>query len=394
MARLNAIGTHDHLLLAPGRGAPADQTSLLLSVLLGVGLLALTLTAISPSVQGEREPILVAGLAGLLCAQALVVMRILLGRRRNATLRSDLLATQARLYVIVSNLSGAVLVEDDRGRIVLINEAFCRMFLHDRRPAEFLGRERARVVAAIADQFWYPEQFGERRLALLSLGPPLTGDELSMVDGRTLEFDFVPVTMEGRTLGYLWVFRNITERKLREAELFRLATTDALIGIYNRRYFLEQLVLEVSRIRRFGEPGTLLMADLDHFKEVNDRHGHATGDAVLKHFVAIARGTLRKIDFIGRIGGEEFAIFLPGSDAAGALETAERLRLKLAASAVATCTGPVQVTVSIGVTIVSSSDTIPDPILSRADQALYAAKAAGRNRVRLHLPDEVELTQT
>jgi diguanylate cyclase (GGDEF)-like protein len=268
------------------------------------------------------------------------------------------------------------------------------MFLHDRRPAEFLGNERARVVAAIADQFWYPEQFSERRVALLSLGPPLTDDELSMVDGRTLEFDFVPVTMEKRTLGYLWVFRDITERKLREAELFRLATTDALIGIYNRRYFLEQLDLEVSRISRFGEPGTLLMADLDHFKEVNDRHGHATGDAVLKHFVAIARETLRKIDFIGRIGGEEFAIFLPGSDAAGALETAERLRARLAASAVPTGTGPVRVTVSIGVTIVSASDTTPDPILSRADQALYAAKAAGRNRVRLQLPEEAELTQT
>jgi len=298
-------------------------------------------------------------------------------------IRADLLTTQARLYAVIANLSGGVMVEDDGGRIVLINETFCANFSLATRAEALLGTTRARIAEAMAAELTRPERFDARMAELLSLGKPSTGEEIAMADGRTLECDYAPVQAAGRTLGHLWFFRDITERKEKELEMFRLATTDALTGVHNRRYFLEQLGQALSRMTRFREPATLLMTDLDHFKHVNDVHGHAAGDAVLRHFAAITRATLRKIDFVGRLGGEEFAIFLPGSDAAGALETAERLRSRLAESPAQTPVGPILVTVSIGVTQVTDYDLTPDPLLSRADHALYAAKAAGRNRVEL-----------
>lgn len=297
--------------------------------------------------------------------------------------RADLLTTQARLYAVIANLSGGVMVEDDGGRIVLINETFCRNFRLGARADALLGTERARVAAAMAGELTHPDRLDARMAELLSRGKASAGEEIAMTDGRTLECDYAPVEAAGRALGHLWFFRDITERKEKELEMFRLATTDALTGVHNRRYFLEQLAQALSRMHRFREPATLLMTDLDYFKQVNDLHGHAAGDAVLRHFAAIARATLRKIDFIGRLGGEEFALFLPGSDAAGALETAERLRANLADSPALTPAGPILVTVSIGVTQVSEYDVTPDPLLSRADRALYAAKAAGRNRVEL-----------
>jgi len=297
--------------------------------------------------------------------------------------RADLLTTQARLYAVIANLSGGVMVEDDSGRIVLINETFCENFRLGPRPEALLGTERARLAAAMAAELAHPDRFNVRMAELLSRGKASAGEEIAMAGGRTLECDYAPVEAAGRTLGHLWFFRDITERKEKELEMFRLATTDALTGVHNRRYFLEQLAQALSRMHRFREPATLLMTDLDYFKQVNDLHGHAAGDAVLRHFAAIARATLRKIDFIGRLGGEEFALFLPGSDAAGALETAERLRSHLADNPAMTPVGPIQVTVSIGVAQVTDYDLTPDPLLSRADHALYAAKAAGRNRVEL-----------
>lgn len=218
-------------------------------------------------------------------------------------------------------------------------------------------------------------------------GRAIAGEEFLMADGRTLECDYAPIEADGRVLGHQWFFRDITERKEKESEMFRLATTDALTGVHNRRHFLALLTQELSRLNRFGEPAALLMTDLDYFKQVNDMHGHAAGDAVLGHFAAIARATLRRIDFIGRLGGEEFAIFLPGSDVPGGLETAERLRRKLAENPIKTALGSsISVTVSIGVTPVVKSDFSPDPLLSRADHALYAAKAKGRNCVELFTP--------
>lgn len=173
------------------------------------------------------------------------------------------------------------------------------------------------------------------------------------------------------------------ELRDQEAELIRLATTDSLTEVFNRRHFLEQLVAQIARLQRLGESCALLMLDLDHFKQVNDTYGHAVGDEVLRHFARLACRGLRQIDLVGRIGGEEFAVLLPGEGMDGAMKAAERIRQSIASEPTPTSTaaGMVGVTVSIGVTRLATTDTGPDTALGRADTALYRAKAAGRNRV-------------
>jgi len=184
------------------------------------------------------------------------------------------------------------------------------------------------------------------------------------------------------------IVQDITERKALEMELRRLATTDPLTDLANRRHFLAQVDLELELLQRYAKPAALLMIDLDHFKQVNDAYGHAAGDAVLRHFAAIARRILRKVDLLGRLGGEEFAALLPGTDAEGAQQLAERLRQTVADSQVHTVSGgAIQVTISIGVTLFALTDANADTVLARADRALYRAKEQGRNRVEIDAPE-------
>lgn len=179
------------------------------------------------------------------------------------------------------------------------------------------------------------------------------------------------------------------EGKRMEAELVAMATTDFLTGLVNRRNFMARMEEELARLKRFDiERAAILMLDLDHFKRVNDDFGHAAGDAVLKHFAALVRAELRKIDTGGRVGGEEFAILLLGADLAAATQFAERLRAKVAATPLDHAGRDIAVTVSIGIATLDASDPNADAALTRADAALYDAKHAGRNRVRARATPE------
>lgn len=200
--------------------------------------------------------------------------------------------------------------------------------------------------------------------------------------GFPVEMTVSPMERGGERTGAVVVFRDISERKRLEAELQALATTDALTGLPNRRHFLAQLDQEAARIRRFdGAAVALLMLDLDHFKAINDSHGHATGDKVLQNFGRAVLDSLRKTDMAGRLGGEEFAILLVGTGQQEAQDFAERLRKHIAETAVAFNGGRLHYTVSIGVTTLRPDDASIDDTLARADDALYRAKGKGRNAV-------------
>lgn len=166
-------------------------------------------------------------------------------------------------------------------------------------------------------------------------------------------------------------------------ELRHLAEIDPLTAVFNRRAVLSLLDKGISNAQRSQVPLPVLVLDLDHFKLINDTYGHQGGDEALRHFVRIAQQCLRKEDVIGRIGGEEFAVFLPNADGEGALALAQRLRGLLAATPLLTASArPVTMTVSIGVTLSESGDT-PEIALQRADAAMYLAKQRGRNRVEM-----------
>lgn len=165
-------------------------------------------------------------------------------------------------------------------------------------------------------------------------------------------------------------------------ELARLAATDHLTGVANRRHFLVHLQLEFTRSRRLGRPFGLLILDIDLFKPINDRYGHLVGDDAIRAVMHACRGSIREIDFLGRIGGEEFAVLLPETDLAEARVAAERIRLAVAQTDFrGEGSEPIPLTVSIGVTEPAAADSEGLNVLGRADKALYDAKRSGRNCV-------------
>ncbi len=180
---------------------------------------------------------------------------------------------------------------------------------------------------------------------------------------------------------------DFAESKRLEAELLAMATTDFLTGLANRRHFMGKMDTELARLKRVDiTRAAVLMLDLDNFKRVNDQHGHAAGDAVLKQCADLVRGELRRIDTGGRLGGEEFAILLLDADLGAAETFAERLRAKISHASIEHDGKTLSVTISIGITILHGDDATADNALLRADEALYAAKKEGRNRVRVSLP--------
>jgi two-component system cell cycle response regulator len=166
----------------------------------------------------------------------------------------------------------------------------------------------------------------------------------------------------------------------------RLALTDPLTGAPNRLYFNQRLSRELRRLRRFGGALSLLSLDIDNFKQINDRHGHSTGDAVLQEFVRrIGESLPRDSDWYARMGGEEFSVVLDGTDIPGAATVAERVRQSIADTPMKTSTALLEVTVSIGVSGLSAgadrADCTIESLLQLADRRLYASKQSGRNRV-------------
>ncbi|MCX2863143.1 GGDEF domain-containing protein [Paucibacter sp. PLA-PC-4] len=162
----------------------------------------------------------------------------------------------------------------------------------------------------------------------------------------------------------------------------RHATLDSLTGTFNRRYFLELVEREWSRAKRYEMSCALLLMDVDHFKQVNDRFGHLCGDQLLREIAEVSSETLRQPDVLARFGGEEFIVFLPHTDPLGALDVAERIRERIEALDFSWRGELVPVSASLGVAALHAEHITLDHLISDADEALYVAKSAGRNCVR------------
>lgn len=180
------------------------------------------------------------------------------------------------------------------------------------------------------------------------------------------------------------IVRDISENKKTEEELLRLAATDPLTGAFNRREFTSLAERDALRAQRYNRPLAILIFDLDHFKRLNDTYGHAAGDKALQRFTTLCCNALRTVDIFGRWGGEEFVALLPETDADGAAVIAERLRKIVADNSFEFGGHKISFTVSIGVAQYRDTETSIEGPLARADQAIYDAKKAGRNRIAIY----------
>ena len=189
----------------------------------------------------------------------------------------------------------------------------------------------------------------------------------------------------GEVTHFVAIERDVTEQKELERQLETLSRTDPLTGLLNRRSLEDYLAKEYSRFERHGTKFSALLLDIDHFKSINDRYGHSSGDRVLKMLADSCTASLRKYDVMARYGGEEFCVILPNTNGDKAAVLAEKLRTRIAARTAKVGAGEVRVTASIGLSEVQATDKNPGAILERADAALYEAKQSGRNRVCLSL---------
>jgi diguanylate cyclase (GGDEF)-like protein len=177
-----------------------------------------------------------------------------------------------------------------------------------------------------------------------------------------------------------------------ELELRLLAGTDSLTGLMSRRQFLSVAQGDVERAKRYNKPLSCLVIDIDHFKAINDNYGHAVGDIVLQRVAAVCKSELRGGDYVGRIGGEEFAIILPETAMLDAFIVAERFLATLAATDIKVAGHEIRVTASVGIADYAAVEGTLDQLLQAADIAMYDAKNSGRNRVVWYLPGDLQVT--
>ena len=317
----------------------------------------------------------------------LTVLPVVAEQQRRRNRMRDLVTSEARYRLLSDHVSDVIIHMSQRGTIRYASPAITHLTGHV--PEQLHGvdfrqivteEHRAAVAAAWSAAVASPGEPVGVEFQALTLGGP----------SRWFETHFRAVTNEnGEVDGLVCVTRDISQRKRIEEDLSRAALTDPLTGIPNRRAFFETAervgALGVEppahdRVRVLGVPSALAVVDIDYFKQVNDRYGHAVGDRVLRAFAEAAVAAVRSTDFVARIGGEEFAVLLPDTELVHAEKVCQRLAKAVNALAVDTPQGPVKITISAGI---AALGTHPDAALAAADSALYRAKAEGRARLRV-----------
>jgi diguanylate cyclase (GGDEF)-like protein/PAS domain S-box-containing protein len=283
---------------------------------------------------------------------------------------------------ITSELGEGLLVLDRNGRLVFINPEAERQLGWSREELalddvhERIHNHRGLGVPAASC----------RVLKVLRTGKKERVDEDRFLhrDGHSFPVGYTaaPITRDGEVTGVVAVFQDITEKKRLSQRLYHLATHDPVTGLHNRSELERRIDEEVGRALRYKRPVSVFMIDLDHFKRVNDEHGHQAGDTVLRRFADLLRAETRKSDYVARYGGEEFIVILPETTLAMAVELAERLCGAIAARPFRLDDGVlISLSASLGVANLPAHGASDQALIAAADAAMYRAKEKGRNRV-------------
>ncbi|WNJ98219.1 diguanylate cyclase [Thalassospiraceae bacterium LMO-JJ14] len=301
-----------------------------------------------------------------------------------AGLNEDHVAAENWELIIQSldRLSEGITIIDANDKLVLFNT----------QAAEYLGIDNHPIgVGDSLHELEEDDVFDPGSLLMQQLDASREGKpqffERELDGGRILSVRANPIPGGG----VITLYTDITERKAFEKRLIDMATRDELTGLVNRREFFTLAHHEEERAKREGHIVSVMMADADYFKKVNDTYGHAIGDDVLRDLADNCRKIFRKTDIVGRYGGEEFAVVLPGANEDMAKIIAERLRASIEDSVVDSEKGDVKYTISIGIACATGKDFKIEEVLDRADRALYTAKAQGRNRAVFDEPHKAQL---
>ncbi len=323
------------------------------------------------------------------------VFAIITDQSEQKRAQEDLAVSEARYRDVVESVPIGMFQTTSEGKVIYINPAAATIFGYDS-PQEMSAAVQSGTLAEILYANPWRRNDYIRELRAEPGRWHLFEDRFWHKDGSL--FDGVlyfservhAATNEPYLFGFI---RDVSELKRTAAELNtrnaelqaltlrleEMATTDALTAIYNRRKFNQLIKTEIARAQRYGEPLSLIILDIDHFKQVNDTFGHKAGDRVLVALANLMRSTSRAVDIIARWGGEEFVVLAPGTDVTTAATAAERLRERIARRSFPSCGA---VTASFGVAGYRAGDTA-DQLFTRADGALYKAKQKGRNRVEV-----------
>lgn len=293
-----------------------------------------------------------------------------------------------QMLVVLNALPDPVFVLTETGLYAGLYGHADPKYYHDAK--DLLGASVRDVMPAeVAESIMEHIQEALHRNGLLKVEYPLSSQQVKGLEnsagpGGTLWFEGHVQPFPGLVDGeraVIWVARNITRRKQLEDELLEASQTDPLTHVANRRRLMEVLEFHFGAYRRYRHPMALIMFDLDHFKQLNDRFGHLTGDRVLRCLCDLCRQDLRENDLLARFGGEEFMIVLPSTTAERAAQTAERIRTHISTGVAAELDQALNVTISLGVSELLETDTSLEQIIQRVDDAVYQAKDEGRDRV-------------
>lgn len=295
-----------------------------------------------------------------------------------------------QMHAVLSAMPDLVFILTRSGRYSAVYGGTDVRYYHD--GSSLIGTRISDMVVAEKAQ-WFLAQIDatlrERSLQIVEYS--LAGSD---VKGLNAEGPSQPIWFEGRVQALpfevdgedavLWVSSNITARRELEDKLRLLSETDPLTGLYNRRKLMATLEAQFQICARYATPTAVLIFDIDHFKRINDEHGHQAGDSVLTAVANVCRAELRVTDIAARLGGDEFVILMPETTQAQAAPFAERLRLMITELLKVLTRGLEAGTVSAGLSELLVGDVGIDDVMARADRALYQAKRSGRNRIVLH----------